>query len=41
MTKWNWEKEGLFQIPNPYRGTLPELKQIFRYRKILKLYFRI
>jgi len=33
--KWNWEKQGLFQIPIPWTGTLPELKQIFRYRKIL------
>jgi hypothetical protein len=35
MTIWNWQKEGLFKIPNPYMGTLPELKRIFRYRKIL------
>ena len=35
MTVWNWQKEGLFEIPNPYRGTLPELMRIHRYRKIL------
>ena len=35
MTVWNWQKEGLFQIPNPWTGTLPELMKIFRYRKIL------
>ena len=35
ITVWNWQKEGLFEIPNPYRGTLPELMRIHRYRKIL------
>lgn len=35
MKQWNWQKEGLFEIPNPYRGTLPELMRIHRYRKIL------
>ena len=35
MTIWNWQKEGLFEISNPYYGTLPELMRIHRYRKIL------
>ena len=33
--KWNWEKEGLFQIDRTYPYTLPELKKIFRYRQLL------
>lgn len=33
--QWEWEKKGLFEIPNPWPGTLPELKKFIRYRNIL------
>jgi len=35
IMRWNWQKEGLFQIDPTYHYTLPELMKIFRYRKIL------